>query len=77
MEDVGKELWKRNRRRRKEVGWSQEKLAFLTDINRSYVGDIERGDRNVFFTIVRLCAWRCGVMWRRCRITCRSAESEP
>jgi transcriptional regulator with XRE-family HTH domain len=63
MEEVNKELGKRIRRRRKEVGWSQEELALLADIDRSYVGGIERGDRNVSFTILcRLCrALRCDV----------------
>jgi len=63
VEDVNKELGKRVRRRRKEIGWSQEELALLAEIDRSYVGGIERGDRNVSFTILcRLClALRCDV----------------
>jgi transcriptional regulator with XRE-family HTH domain len=32
------------RRLRQERGWSQEKLAELADLNRSYLGEIERGD---------------------------------
>lgn len=63
VEDVNRELGKRIRRRRKEIGWSQEELALLAEIDRSYVGGIERGDRNVSFTILcRLClALRCDV----------------
>lgn len=30
-------------------GLSQEKLGFLADLDRSYVGGIERGERNVSF----------------------------
>jgi len=31
----------------KEVGSTQEQLADLCDLHRTYVGAIERGDRNV------------------------------
>ncbi|MBX7208578.1 MAG: helix-turn-helix domain-containing protein [Verrucomicrobiaceae bacterium] len=34
------------RRHRDAAGISQEKLAELADINRTYVSDIERGNRN-------------------------------
>lgn len=63
MEDFNKELGKRIRRRRKEVGLSQEELALMADIDRSYVGGIERADRNVSFSILcKLClALRCDV----------------
>jgi transcriptional regulator with XRE-family HTH domain len=32
---------------RKQQGISQEKLALLAEIDRSYVGRVERGDNNV------------------------------
>jgi len=35
------------RRARTERGLSQEKLALLADVDRSYVGGVERGDNNV------------------------------
>ncbi len=34
------------RRRRKEVGLTQESLAAKAGLDRSYVGGIERGERN-------------------------------
>lgn len=43
------------RRVRLSKGISQEKLALLADIDRSYVGRIERGDNNVaVLTLSRL-----------------------
>jgi transcriptional regulator with XRE-family HTH domain len=38
-------------------GISQEKLALLSEVDRSYVGRVERGDNNVaFLTLARLAA---------------------
>lgn len=32
---------------RKQIGWSQEKLALESGIARSYLGGVERGQRNI------------------------------
>jgi transcriptional regulator with XRE-family HTH domain len=37
---------------RKQKGWSQEDLAEAAQLDRSYVGGIERGERNISFTIL-------------------------
>src|SRR6266481_5780898 len=47
-------LGERIRRARKRKGLSQEGLAFESDIDRSYVGGLERGERNPSF--FKLCA---------------------
>ena len=40
---------------RKSKGLSQEQLAFQADVDRSYMGGIERGTRNVsFLSLVKI-----------------------
>ncbi|HZQ29362.1 MAG TPA: helix-turn-helix transcriptional regulator [Acidimicrobiales bacterium] len=49
------EFGRRVRAFRKERGLSQERLAELAGIHRTYVGSLERGERNVaLINIVRL-----------------------
>lgn len=38
---------------RKEHGWSQEALAWESDLARSYIGGVERGQRNI--SLVNIC----------------------
>lgn len=41
---------------RKEKGFSQESLANNADIDRTYVSDIEKGERNISLKIIeKLC----------------------
>lgn len=49
------ELGEHIRDARKAKGLSQEQLALQAEIDRSYVGGIERGERNVsFLTLVKI-----------------------
>lgn len=45
-------LGERIRVARKEKGWTQEELADVAQIDRSYVGGVERGERNVTFSML-------------------------
>ncbi len=50
-------LGDRIREKRKSLGWTQEELADNAGIDRSYIGGVERGQRNVTFTILcRICS---------------------
>ncbi|MFZ2898936.1 MAG: helix-turn-helix transcriptional regulator [Saprospiraceae bacterium] len=35
------------REARKAKGWSQEELAFQAGLDRTYIGSVERGERNI------------------------------
>lgn len=45
--DVKKKFGGRVREIRKEKGLSQEKLADLAGLDRTYISDVERGERNI------------------------------
>jgi transcriptional regulator with XRE-family HTH domain len=57
------ELGRRIRAARTALGFSQEELAYESEIDRSYIGGVERGERNLTFKV--LCkiatALRCDV----------------
>lgn len=44
--DICQLFGKRIRALRSEQKWSQEKLSEVTDFHRTYIGMIERGERN-------------------------------
>lgn len=46
------ELGNRIREKRKTLGWTQEELASKADIDRSYIGGVERGERNLTFLVL-------------------------
>lgn len=50
--DVLKQLGTRIREKRKTMGWTQEDLASAAQIDRSYIGGVERGERNLTFTVL-------------------------
>ena len=52
MEDIKIRFGRRLRELRLEKGWSQETLANLADIDRTYIPGIESGKRNVTIVIL-------------------------
>jgi transcriptional regulator with XRE-family HTH domain len=64
MENEGlKTLGERIREARRSLGWTQEELADHAGIDRSYIGGVERGERNLTFNVlcVICSALRCDV----------------
>jgi transcriptional regulator with XRE-family HTH domain len=47
MSNINKEVGFNIRKIREEKGLSQEKLAALADLHRAYIGQIERGEKNI------------------------------
>jgi transcriptional regulator with XRE-family HTH domain len=53
--DPRRKFGERIRTLRKAAGWSQEELAAVCGLHRTYVGAVERGERNIsLINIVRL-----------------------
>lgn len=46
MSDIGRQIGNNIRALRKAKGLSQEQLALRADINASYLGQVERGEKN-------------------------------
>lgn len=47
MAEINKRVGINIRSFREKKGWSQEELAFEADLHRAYIGQIERGEKNV------------------------------
>jgi transcriptional regulator with XRE-family HTH domain len=51
----------RLRELRREQGWSQEELAHRCELDRTYIGGIERGERNLALRNIERIAQTLGV----------------
>ncbi|MBD3675697.1 MAG: helix-turn-helix transcriptional regulator [Planctomycetaceae bacterium] len=59
--DILKRFGQRVRTLRKEQGYSQENFAYACGLDRTYVGGIERGERNVALRNIELIAETLGI----------------
>lgn len=59
--DLQRQVGERIRAVRKEKGLSQEALAHELDLHRTYVGALERGERNPSLQVVSRLAAQLGV----------------
>lgn len=59
--DLKQTLGRRVRARRSELGLSQEKLAEQVGYHRTYLGSLERGERNLTLDSLEELAERLGV----------------
>ncbi|HTW91483.1 MAG TPA: helix-turn-helix transcriptional regulator [bacterium] len=46
-DDVVRKVGRRIRELRQKKGWSQEKLAEEAGLHRTYIGQVERGEKNI------------------------------
>ncbi|HEH9396958.1 TPA: helix-turn-helix transcriptional regulator [Aeromonas salmonicida] len=60
MQDLAIKFGNALRERRLQTGMSQDRLALMADIDRSYVGRIERGEVNVTLEIAYCLAGALG-----------------
>ncbi len=51
-----RELGLRLRKRREELGWTQGQLAERCELHRTFIGSVERGERNVSILNLRAIA---------------------
>jgi transcriptional regulator with XRE-family HTH domain len=59
--DVKTLFGERVRALRRQRGWSQEHFAQMLDLDRSYVGGVERGERNVSLSNIAVFAKGLGL----------------
>jgi transcriptional regulator with XRE-family HTH domain len=47
MQQIRKKLGDRIRKLRSRKGWSQEEFAAISGVHRTYIGSVERGEKNL------------------------------
>lgn len=59
--DIRKQVGENVKRIRKDLGWSQEDLAWESDLHRTYISGVERGVRNPTIVVLQRMADALGV----------------
>ena len=59
--DILETFGDRVRELRKEAGWSQDEFAEEADLDRTYIGGIERGERNLALRNIKRIADALGI----------------
>lgn len=59
--EIEKKLGEAIRAKRLEKGWSQEELSFESGLHRTYIGAVERGEKNLTVKNLVRIAWALGV----------------
>jgi transcriptional regulator with XRE-family HTH domain len=47
MQQIQRQLGDRIRKLRQKKGWSQEEFAAISGLHRTYIGAVERGEKNL------------------------------
>ncbi|HWW16053.1 MAG TPA: helix-turn-helix transcriptional regulator [Candidatus Dormibacteraeota bacterium] len=47
MQQIQRQLGERIRKMRTRKGWSQEEFAAISGLHRTYIGAVERGEKNL------------------------------
>jgi transcriptional regulator with XRE-family HTH domain len=61
VDDLLKQLGQRIRELRNQKGWSQEEFADVCGVHRTYMGHLERGEKNLSFRSMMRVAEALGV----------------
>ncbi|HXW93976.1 MAG TPA: helix-turn-helix transcriptional regulator [Terriglobales bacterium] len=56
MQQIQRQLGDRIRKLRQKKGWSQEELAAISGLHRTYIGAVERGEKNLTISTIHTLA---------------------
>jgi transcriptional regulator with XRE-family HTH domain len=56
MQQIQRRLGDRIRKLRSRKGWSQEEFAAVSGVHRTYIGAVERGEKNLTLTTMHTLA---------------------